>query len=203
MIFQQHGVHVSVDGEETMALPTPEVALLFTESSHPAFVAPSPSYERRNMMEHLFHPAPSPELVDHLAVKFDGYQGTTGNQFSVRACEIESHSATQALLIANPEVKDFVASRIAQHQRRLQDLLEPQGMNTRFNFIPLSIAEAMVPTTPACTNDQLVQSPGTQSSTSQVAVLSVTSFVMGVAAAFAAFRKKHVTPADDYHHVTA
>ena len=155
------------------------------------------------MMEHQFYPAPSTELLRSLAVKFDGYQGTTGNQFSVRACEIESHSATQALLTANPEVKDFVASRIAQHQSLLQDLLEPQGMNTRFNFIPLSIAEAMVPTTPACTNDELLQSPGTQSSTSQVAVLSVASFVIGVVASFAAFRKKHVAPADDYHQVTA
>jgi len=36
-----------------------------------------------------------------------------------------------------------------------------------------------------------------------MAVLSVASFVIGVVASFAAFRKKHVAPADDYHQVTA
>merc|ERR1711865_395688 len=158
---------------------TPLSALLFTDSSHPALL--------------VFHGYNAIGL-HHLAVKFDGYSGTTGNQFGVRACEVESHTATQSLL---------VASRIAQHQSLLQGLLEPEGMNTRFNFIPLELAESMMSTTPACTNDELVQSPGTHSSTSQVAVLSVTSFVMGVAATFAAFRKKHVAPADDYHQVAA
>merc|ERR1711865_792969 len=159
---------------------TPLSALLFTDSSHPALLV----FQGYNAIG-----------LHHLAVKFDGYSGTTGNQFGVRACEVESHTATQALLAANPEVRDFVASRIAQHQSLLQGLLEPEGMNTRFNFIPLEIAESMMSTTPACTNDELVQSPATQSSTT-LAVLSVTSFVMGVAA-FSVFRKKHVTPAGD------
>jgi len=195
MIFQQHSGHINLDGQEVMYTPGPMIprnsglsALLFTDSSHPALLA----------FEGYI-----PIGLHHVAVKFDGYSGTTGNQFGVRACEIESHTATQSLLAANPKARDFVASRIAQHQRLLQGLLEPEGMNTRFNFIPLEFAESMMSTTPACTNDELVQSPGTQSSTSQVAVLSVTSFVMGVAAAFAAIRKKHVTPADDYHQVTA
>merc|ERR1740117_741140 len=194
MIFQQHGHRFNLDGQETMALGP--VSVFFTDSSHPVFFPLDGGGGDGMMMERMFHPTPSTELIAHLAVKFDGYSGTTGNQFSVRACEIESHTATQSLLVANPEVRDFVASRIAQHQSLLQGLLEPEGMNTRFNFIPLEIAESMMSTTPACTNDELVQSPATQSSTSQVAVLSVTSFVMGVAA-FAAFRKKHVTPAGD------
>jgi len=195
MIFQQNSGHINLDGQEVMFTPgfmiprnTPLSALLFTDSSHPALLV----FQGYNAIG-----------LHHLAVKFDGYSGTTGNQFGVRACEVESHTATQSLLAANPEVRDFVASRIAQHQSLLQGLLEPEGMNTRFNFIPLELAESMMSTTPACTNDELVQSPGTHSSTSQVAVLSVTSFVMGVAATFAAFRKKHVTPADDYHQVTA
>jgi len=198
MIVQQHAVHITLDGQEVVEVGP----LLFTDSTHPAMIG-LPAQLSREMMSHLFHPAPSPEVSEHLAVKFDHYSGTTGNQFSVRACEIESHSATQTLLGANPQMRDFVASRIAQHQSLLQGLLEPQGLNTRFNFIPLEIAVSMLSTTPACTNEELVQSPGTQSSTPQMAVLSVASFVMGVAAYFAAFRKKHVTPADDYHQVTA
>jgi len=184
MIFQQHGFHLNLDGQEVMGLNgVGRTPVLFTDSSHPAFMGLA-----------TLAP-PSLHGWERLGVKFDGFSGTTGNQFSVRACEIESHTATQSLLVANPEVRDFVASRIAQHQSLLQGLLEPEGMNTRFNFIPLEIAESMMSTTPACTNDELVQSPATQSSTT-LAVLSVTSFVMGVAA-FAAFRKKHVTPAGD------
>merc|ERR1719162_2366920 len=79
-----------------------------------------------------------------------------GNQFGVRACDVETHRATQTLLSSSPEVRDFISNRIAEHQNRLQGLLEPAALNTRYNFIPLEIADMMVaPGGQPCSNELL------------------------------------------------
>jgi len=135
-------------------------------------------------------------VVDNSALKFDNYASSVGNQFGVRACEVESQVSTQNLLATNPDAREFVSNRIAQHERRLQALLEPVGLNTRFNFIPLEIADLMVPLAQPCTNEDLAQMPGTTFSTLQAAAFSVCSFVMAAVVTSAAMRRKTVTPAD-------
>merc|ERR1711957_488423 len=142
-----------------------------------------------------------PQLAS-LALKFDNYVSSVGNQFGVRACEIEHQTATQSLLATNPEARAFIAHRIAQHQRRLQAMLQPVGLNTRFNFIPLEIADLMIPAAKRCTTDELAQIPRKALSTLQLAAFSVCSFVIGIAATFAALRKKSVSLAGDYHQVS-
>merc|ERR1740117_926125 len=157
----------------------------------------------QQVYQHVFSPHPSHALLDTLAWKFDNYSGSVGNQFGVRACEIESQTSTQSLLATNPKAREFMANRIAQHQRRLQALLEPVGLNTRFNFIPLEIAELMVPAAQHCTNEELAQIPHKALSTLQAGAFSVCSFVIGIAATLGASRKKIVILADDYHQVSA
>jgi len=168
------------------------VVFLFTENTtHPKLVA-LPLGETQ-AGRHL-----TPELrrlLGSIALKFDNYADSVGNQFSVRACEVESHTSTQSLLASNPDAREFVQHRVAQHQRRLQALLEPVNLNTRFNFIPLEISDLMVPAAQPCTNEELAQVPGTTVSTLQAAAFIVCSFVMAVVVTSAAMRKKTVTPA--------
>jgi len=207
-IIQQRGDLVSVDGEQLVGLTAtspPPLAILFTaDTTHPKFITTALPWDVRHALENgLFDPVPSDELVDRIALKFDNYSSSVGNQFSVRACEIESQTATQSLLATNPEVREFLANRISQHQKRLQALLEPAALNTRFNFIPLEIADLMIPAAAHCANDELAEIPGSALTTLQVAAFSVCSFVMGITATFAVLRKKTVTLADDYHQVSA
>jgi len=167
--------------------------ILFTETTtHPKFIA-FPFGDTPG--GHRLRP-PVRQVLDSIALKFDNYASSVGNQFGVRACEVESQVSTQNLLATNPDAREFVSNRIAQHQRRLQALLEPVGLNTRFNFIPLEIADLMVPLAQPCTNEELAQMPGTTFSTLQAAAFSVCSFVMAAVVTSAAMRRKTVTPAD-------
>jgi len=213
VIIQAQGVSVSVDGEQTVGLPmhtpgdyrvSPAYALLFTEDTHPKFVT-VPFTPRVGPPQWALAPNPRPTVaqLERIAMKFDNYASSVGNQFGVRACEIESQTATQNLLATNPEAREFLANRISQHQKRLQALLEPVALNTRFNFIPLEIADLMIPAAAHCTNDELAEIPGESLSTLQVVAFSVCAFVIGVTATFAVLRKKTVTLADDYHQVSA
>jgi len=207
-LIQQHGVSgITVDGEQTVGItatigrqyPGDEgtaAAILFTEDTHPKFATLMIEGGDRAAMKFLLHPPPSDELLDRIALKFDNYASSVGNQFGVRACEIESQTATQTFLATNPEAREFLANRISQHQKRLQSLLEPVALNTRFNFIPLEIADLMLPAAAHCTNDELAEIPGKALTTLQAAAFTVCSFVMGVTATFAASRKKTVALAD-------
>jgi len=195
MIFQQNGHMLSVDGNNLQCLlPHHGSAVVcFSADSHPKLIGLDTSAD----MERAIH------MPLNLGATFHNYASSVGNQFSVRACEIESQSATQDLLAASPEAREFIASRIRQHQTRLQALLEPRSLNMRFNFIPLEMADLMVPSTHGCANEELAQIGHNEMSTLQVVAFSVCSFVVGISATFAALRSKRVTTADDYHQVSA
>ena len=106
-------------------------------------------------------------------------------------------------MAASPEAQEFIVSRIRAHQTRLQALLEPTSLNTRFNFIPLEIADLMVPSTRHCAADEIAQIPHNKMSAVQVVAFSVCSFVVGISATFAVLRNRRVTTSDDYHQVVA
>jgi len=75
-------------------------------------------------------------------------------------------------------------------------LLQPQILNTRFNFIPLEIAGLMVPAESSCATE-LAQKPQSGSFTFQIAVCAAFSFVLGIAIT-RLLSKKSMTPADEY-----
>jgi len=208
MIFQQNGRMITVDGDNLQCLQDPHriFASCFSTDSHPKLLAiHMPEQLRREAQSAVndLRPSPPPAVPDNIAMQFTNYANSVGDQFSVRACEIDSQSATQNLLAASPETQEFIASRIRQHQTRLQALIEPKNLNMRFNFIPLAMADLMVPPTPSCANEELVQIRHNKMSTLQVVAFSVCSFVVGISATFVAFRSKRVTTADDYHQVAA
>jgi len=196
---------VTLDGEEDEGAPSGRV--LWTQSSHPAFLWPGGAqrhphwsrpevYARASTVSHI--------VVDNVAVKFSNYSDSVGSQFAVRACEIESHTSSQSLLAAaSPEARQFILHRIAQHQSRLQGVLRPDISNTHFNLMPLAMADLVVSAAAPCTNEELAQVPGEGLNTLQAAAFTLCSFAMGVAVTFAAISKKSVTPADEYHQVTA
>jgi len=198
-IIRAHGSHCTMDGVPAIALPLPlhpgepTPTLIFDASSSAPLLVGLARVERRFQ-------APRPNV----GLKFDNYVASVGNQFSVRACEVETHSATQSMMAADPESREFIASRIAEHQQRLQALLEPAMLNTRFNFIPLELADQMMaPAAQPCITNDLVQIPSRTEGTFQTVVFSVCSFVMGSMAALGALRKKRVTSADAYHQMSA
>jgi hypothetical protein len=187
--------HAMLNGQEVMGNPHD---VLFTDSTHPAFLKYDPTPTDYHMMM-MFNPPVAPELMRELAITFDNYADTVGSQFSVRACEIADHRSSQSLLAASPEAQQFFVDRIAQHQARLQHLFQN---TTSFDFIPLEIADMMVPSEP-CTTEELAQTPSTALSTSQTAAFSVGSFVVGAAITWAVARKTRATSPDDYHQVVA
>jgi hypothetical protein len=209
MLIQQHGMRAKVNGQEAVGfvdmgedgLDAPP-AVLFTNTSQPAFISLPVGRVEAQQYQQFMQPVPDTALLKHLALKFDNYANTVGSAFAVRACEIESHSATQSVLASNPAAREFIVNRIAQHQRHLQALLEPEMLNTRFNFIPLEISDAMFPVEQPCTADELVQMPSTLSNF-QMLVFVVGSFAMGMAATFGVLRRKLQMSADDYHQVSA
>jgi hypothetical protein len=190
MQFQRMGNHYTVDGDAGVGIrmpPHPQV-IIFTEDSHP---------------ELLTLTRPSQQFWAGL--KFSNYVNSVGNAFAVRACEVEAHSATQTMLAENPEMREFFAQRLAEHQSRLQALLEPEALNTRFNFAPLQVAELlMAPVHEGCANDALAETAPVAASTFQTLALGVCSFVTGIAATYGAMRRRKATPsADAYYQVSA
>jgi len=196
MIMQMSGGHFSVDGETGMGLVgdggrlnvnAPNM-LIFSDESHPELLMVSPPGATSN----------------DIGVKFSNYADTVGNAFAVRACEVETHSATQSLLASSPEVRDFISNRIAAHQNRLQGLLEPAALNTRYNFIPLMIADMMVaPGGQPCSNELLAVASSKDASIFHFWVFGACSFAMGLAVTYGALRKRSVVSADAYHEVSA
>jgi hypothetical protein len=185
-LIQNGGRHLIVDGEPSIGiLAGPGNWFVVSNATRPELVTIL---------------APTPVM---LGVKFHNYENTVGSQFGVRACEVES-LGTQSLLSSNPEAREFVASRIADHQRRLKAVLEPQAINTRFNFIPLEIADLMMaPIAPGgqpCPSDLAETSPK-DTSILQMVSLGVCTFTMGIATTYGALRKKSVVSADAYHEV--
>ena len=139
----------------------------------------------------------------NVGLKFANYVASVGDQFSVRACEVETRSATQSMMAADPEAREFIASRIVEHQQRLRALLEPAALNFRFNFIPLELVDQMMaPAAQPCITNDLAQIPSRTESTFQTVVFSVCSFIMGMAT-LGALHKKRATPADAYYEVSA
>jgi len=221
MIMQQIGGHFSVDGFPGFGFgavnPNPYdfvspvltgfkgvvSGVFFSDASHPKLLLLIDANLRRvgnyaNTVGNNDFGSPV------LGVKFSNYANTVGNQFGVRACDVETHSATQSLLASNPEVRDFISNRIAEHQNRLQGLLEPAALNTRFNFIPLEIADRMVaPGGQPCSNELLAVASPKDASIFQILVFGVCSFAMGLAVTYGALRKKSVVSADAYHEVSA
>lgn len=199
-VVQRFGHHGTLDGEHDIVLSgSPGHAIAFSESSHPLFATTPLNFRERNLYQHLFHPTPSEELLEQLGVRFTSYTGTVGHQFAVRACEIATSSET--LLASNPSMRQFISARITHHQTILQELLEPMGLNTQFNFIPLDIADLMVPPpslNSTCTGEEMAQIEETTTSwsTAQVASACAGSVVLGIAASFMALRKKRSTVED-------
>jgi len=194
---QQEFLQYTVDGQAVMGGRGGEIA--FTTSSHPAWKVTPPNYEADHMMA-SFNPPPPADLRgpdSMLAVKFENYANSVGNQFGVRACGITDHSRSQSLLAASPEARKFVVYRLAQHESRLQAVLK----NTGFNFTPLKISDVMVPSAQPCTGAELAQIPSTALSTAQTAAFSVCSFVMGLAITLTVVRKTRASSANDYHQV--
>jgi len=195
-IIQNLGRHLVVDGKPSIGIFSP----------------PDDWFVVSNSLQHTTQPELVTLPVDHtvhalsVGVKFHNYDNTVGSQFGVRACEVESQSATQSLLVSNAEAREFVASRIVDHQRRLQAVLEPQVINTRFNFIPLELADLMMaPMTPdgqPCSSDLAATSPK-DTNILQVVSFGVCTFAMGVATTYGALRKKSAVSADVYHEVSA
>jgi len=204
-IFMQHeGGHFSVDGEPGFCAVDPGhndpiLGVCFSDASHPKLLP------LRNANLHR-------SGID-LGMMFGNYVNGQSdvtfwdevvNQFGVRACDVETHRATQTLLASSPEVRDFISNRIAEHQNRLQGLLEPAALNTRFNFIPLEIADRMVaPGGQPCSNELLAVASPKDASIFQILVFGVCSFAMGLAVTYGALRKKSVVSADAYHEVSA
>lgn len=173
---------------------------LFTESGHPVLIMPP---LRANGLQRGMQPAPSGYVLEHLAIKFDNYAPTVGDAFTVRACDIETHNATQSLLASSPAAQEFIADRVAQHQRHLQALLEPEMLNTHFNFIPLEISDFMFPAQQPCATDELAQIPSGASGSFQMGVFAVGSFATGMATMFGVLRMKTRRSAEDYQLVSA
>jgi len=212
MMMQQFGDHFSVDGEPGFGVHFMNSrtvdGMMFSDASHPKLLAIdllcNPTCWQP-IVNPLYVQGLDQETGIMLGVKFSNYANTVGNQFAVRACEVETHSATQSLLASSPEVRDFISTRITEHQNRLQGLLEPAALNTRFNFIPLEIADRMVaPGGQPCSNDLLaVASPKDASIFQMILVSGVCSFATGLAVTYGALRKKSVVSADAYHEVSA
>jgi hypothetical protein len=191
MQAQHRGQIVEVDGDQCVGLPggrpggPPFPIFAFDADSHPDVVVLGPAGPPQG--------GPPPMV----ALKFSNYVDSVGDAFAVRACEVESHSATQTMLAENPEVREFFANRLAEHQRRLQALLEPSQLNTRFNFVPLQVADLLLaPAHEGCANDALAETAPMAVSTFQSLVVCACSFAMGVAATYGALRRKKATPSD-------
>lgn len=201
-IAQQYGTRVTVDGVAAVGFEDPSGehpgVWSFTDSTHPLFIG-GPALPSQRHFYDMLQPRPSEDEINHVGMKIDNYANTVGNQFDVRACEVQSQMASQALLAANPTAKQFMASRLALYQGHLQALLRPFGKS----FIPLEIEDLMVPVAHDCDTDELAQIPPNAWSTMQAAAFSVCAFVTGIAVTFVALRKKPVTAPDDYHSVAA
>lgn len=190
-MVQQTGLQVTVDGQEDIAVPglEGEVWVVSAGKSYPDMVVTQVDLQTGEVGR----------TGSLIGMKFSNYVRSVGNQFDVRACEITDQSATQTTLAGNAQAREFIASRIATHQRRLQALLEPKGMNTRFNFIPLHFLSLMVPAVPkVCTNDVLAETAPMGASILQTGLLGVGSCAMGFAASFGALRKKGLPSTDGY-----
>jgi hypothetical protein len=187
-VFDHEGHPGTVDGTSGhgIAIHNGHTLFVLDDDSHPLLVVPNFDGE--------FNPA----------LKFSNYVDSVGDQFGVRACAVEAQSATQTMLAENPEVRNYVAGRIAAHQSRLQALLEPKLLNTRFSFVPLEVMELMMAPAPKpCGNDVLAETTPMGLSSFQTVVFSVCSFVMGIAATYGTLRKKAVSSPSDYHEVCA
>jgi hypothetical protein len=188
MVVRREGVHVTVDGVPGVGVEVNRGTIfMLTDDSHPEMV----------LMDIPIRPG------EEVGLKFSNYKNSVGDAFSVRACEVEAHTATQTMLAENPDVQDFFAQRLAEHQSRLQALLEPTWLNTRYNFIPLQVADLMLAPSPeGCANNVLAETAPMATNTFQSLALGVCSFVMGVTATYGAMRKK-AAPSDSYYHVSA
>lgn len=198
-MIAQHLERVTVDGEEAVALVNPHdgsIAAFTPDSTHPVLYHIHLSEQELQNGWGIIDTngkAPSEYVLHHLAFKFDNYRNTVGNEFDVRACEIQSHANSQALLAANPAVKDFVASRLALHQGQLQAVFQTFNKT----FIPVEIEDLMVPVALDCATEELAQSPPQAWSTMQAATCSMCAFATGIAVTLMALRKKHVAPAEE------
>jgi hypothetical protein len=196
MQVQHLGNHFTVDGDAGVGIampPTRRQIFILSEDSHPELL----------VLTDLPTSPGGPIMMG--GVKFSNYVNSVGDAFAVRACEVEAQSATQTMLAEHPEVREFFAQRLAEHQRRLQALLEPTSLNTRFNFVPLQVAELLLaPVHEGCANDALAETAPMATSTFQTLAFAVCSFVTGVAATYGALRRKKATPsADAYYQVSA
>jgi hypothetical protein len=182
MQVEEEGFEVTVDGKDAIMLQN---FIVSADKSHPKLITVMPGTGPTNVF----------------AMKFSNYVNSVGSQFDVRACEIETQSATQTTLAGNPKVREFIAGRMAKHQKRLQALLEPKALNTRFNFIPLKqVLDLLVPPAPEhCTNEVLAQTAPMGASIFQTGLLGVASCAMGFAVTFGALRKRAAPSADGYY----
>jgi len=219
LVIEDNGARAKVNGEDVVGLvgvmfisdmdgTHPDnrgegPSFLFTESGHPALVTvPGLVTGVTPHDQALMQPAPSLYVLEHLAIKFDNYAPTVGDAFAVRACDIESHSATQSLFASNTVAREFIVNRLAQHQSYLQAVLEPQMLNMRFNFIPLEVLDFMFPAQQPCTTAELAQIPSAVPSSFHMVVFAVGSLAAGMVATLGVLRMKTGRSAECYHQVS-
>jgi len=185
MMAQQMGLSGSVDGEDCVFLGSVDGAAQFgivgfsKTHSHPLVVV-TPC---------CGHPPGR-----NLALKFSDYSDSAGDE-SIRACQIAEQDAMQTFLTSSPDARAFVTSQIAQHQRHLQATLQPKSLNTRFNFVPLELAELLVPAEQHCAS-ALAETPAQSVSVAGTVVFAMFSFFVGVAVNQGLMRQRKVALAD-------
>jgi len=133
-------------------------------------------------------------LPGQMALKFSDYSDSAGDE-SIRACQIAEQDAMQTFLASSPDARAFVTSQIAQHQRHLQATLQPKSLNTRFNFVPLELAELLVPAEQHCAS-ALAETPAQSVSVAGTVVFAMFSFFVGVAVNQGLMRQRKVALAD-------
>lgn len=194
-LIQNNGYTGTIDGVDAVSLAGghhPFVAVAFDMDSHPSLLYVEPSPNEVNMWYHLMTPHPDRDELDAMGLKFTGYEGSVGDAFSVRACSIETQSATATMLSSNTELKDFAKNRVSRHTANLQRLLQNPGLNTRFNFLDFNLAEKLFPESNDC-GSVLVE----KTESSGFTGVSVFSYVAGLATsafallAYSKFNKKN------------
>merc|ERR1711957_1076642 len=181
MMAQQMGSTTSVDGEDCVVLGAP---------GQPGNVGFSKTHSHPLVVLGIGEPG----MLGQMAVKFSDYSDSAGDE-SIRACQISEQDAMQTFLSSSPDARAFVTSQIAQHQRHLQATLQPKSLNTRFNFVPLELAELLVPAEQHCAS-ALAETPAQSVSVAGTVVFAMFSFFVGVAVNQGLMRQRKVALAD-------
>jgi len=188
MIAQQMGFSSSVDGEDCVI-----VGIELSPPDGPAQFG-NVGFSKTHSHPLVVFTTGAAGLPGQMALKFSDYSDSAGDE-SIRACQIAEQDAMQTFLASSPDARAFVTSQIAQHQRHLQATLQPKSLNTRFNFVPLELAELLVPAEQHCAS-ALAETPAQSVSVAGTVVFAMFSFFVGVAVNQGLMRQRKVALAD-------